>query len=229
MKALTHFIVFIFATAISVYFFSRADHMTLQGSLLLGLACGIGVAIVSIAADVFVRQHKAGNGLFTPTEEVWERVGNQIKTKMLHRMQYQQGVEDIRDFIKTYNYYMSRYPKIGLKDWPPFKAWYKDLVDRALARPDMYTLTNSDGTPYNKDADSFYDPDAPDWSLYDVWHGPYSDDEDEFDTDDDDDEFIEDPTKKSFAESAREGFWLGVGFNIGNQWLDGGDSGQSCS
>lgn len=85
-----------------------------------------------------------------------------------------------------------------------FRAWYKNKIDFMLQHPDICHLTmKEDGSPYDKEKDDLYDPNALDWELFD--EPRYYDDDDKIDC-------VED--------AAAEGFMMGVGMGVADDILD---------
>ena len=165
---------------------------------MLGFLTGI---IVFIYAEI-KRRRENGIDLFATLKSDPEKV----KADMLFIMQYGHS-GGISAALEEFNDIFRNYPQWRLQDWVVFRAWYKDLVDHALEHPDIYTLGTKDGSPYVKENDSLYDPEAPDWAQFDRKHY-YDEDEDDDDDNPDDDYGI---GRKKIRESASEGFWLGVG------------------
>ena len=85
-----------------------------------------------------------------------------------------------------------------------------------------------DGSPYDKDKDPLYDPDAPDWEQFDRPRYYYDeDDEDEDDEDDDnedEDNYEDDDFSDNKKDSASDWIYRGIGFGLANSILSGGAS-----
>ena len=106
------------------------------------------------------------------------------------------------------------YPQWQLEKWEVFRAWYKELIDHALENPEIYNLSMKDGSDYSKEKDPLYDPDAPDWELFD--RNRYSDEED----DEEDDDDYDDDTPKGKTE-AKDALMVGIGFGLANCIING--------
>lgn len=126
-----------------------------------------------------------------------------VKSDMLFIMQYGHH-KGIKGALNEFNDIFRNYPQWHLQDWVIFRAWYKDLVDHALKYPKIYIMKMKDGTPYDKDKDPLYDPDAPDWKQFD--RKRYYSDDDNDDT----------PNLKKAAE---DGFITGVGIGVADNIL----------
>lgn len=90
-----------------------------------------------------------------------------------------------------------------------FRAWYKHQIDYMAERPDIYRLSMSDGTPYDKNLDPYYDTNAPDWEQYD--RRSYSDTPDSDDYAD---------SRRDIKKAAEEGFYTGVGLGAISVFLN---------
>ncbi|MCX4289093.1 MAG: hypothetical protein OSJ46_06275 [Duncaniella sp.] len=119
-----------------------------------------------------------------------------VKEHMLFIMQFGH-TEGIKGALNEFNDIFRNYPQWELEKWEVFRAWYKDLIDRALENPEIYNLTMKDGSEYTKEADPLYDPDALSWEQFD--RKRYYDDDD----DDDDDDNNDTPDLKK---AAKDGF-----------------------
>lgn len=180
-------------------------------SLFIGVI--IGLMVFPIAE---IRRRKENNiDLFATLETNPEKV----KARMLMVMQF--GHEHgMVGALKEFNDIFRNYPQWELQNWEEFRAWYKYEIDHMLLYPDIYHLTiKGTGKPYNKEADPLYDPDAPDWALYDRDHTH----------DDEDDEDIFNDDKKDTSRSISESISLGIGIGFGNSIFGGSlfDSGNS--
>ncbi|MDE6468783.1 MAG: hypothetical protein K2L28_07805 [Muribaculaceae bacterium] len=69
--------------------------------------------------------------------------------------------------IKSLNTAFRIYPEWKLQKWDTFRAWYKAIIDFMTSQPHLYRLTIPGGMPYRKELDPLYDPEAPDWELFD--------------------------------------------------------------
>lgn len=216
--------IFLLFIALGIYFFAQDEKMSIIGAVFLG-------AIVGTLAFVFVVlligafreiKRRADNGIdLTATLETDPEA---VKSRMWVVMQF--GHEDgIKGALKEFNDIFRNYPQWELENWDVFRSWYKDLIDHALAHPDIYTLTDKfDGGPYSKMRDPLYDPKAPDWDQFAV---PVYDDEDDKDDKDDEDEDDTNNKQKGLFNSGAEalGFGMGLGLmgvSIGSSSSSGG-------
>lgn len=140
-----------------------------------------------------------------------------IKARMLFIMQYGHsgGVDGA---LKEFNDIFRNYPQWHFENWIVFRAWYKDLVDHALDKPEIYILKMKDGSEYSKENDQLYDPKAPDWAKFDRYHTYDIDDIDDDYPGDDDDIFDNEISKKRKA--PQEGLGLGMGLGISDNPVD---------
>lgn len=144
-----------------------------------------------------------------------------VKSHMLFVMQY--GHEGgIKGAFKEFNDIFRNYPQWRLQDWEVFRAWYKHEIDHMLKYPEIYVMgLGEDGTPYSKEEDGMYDPDAPDWAQFDRDRSYDYDDDDDGDDDDDDDNFDGPRDSRSeLRKAAEEGIMMGVGFGVANGILN---------
>lgn len=131
-----------------------------------------------------------------------------VKANMLFVMQFGNGggiVGQLKEFNETFRCY----PEWELEKWEVFQAWYKHQFDHMCQYPEIYGLRFKDGSPYDKEKDPLYNPDAPDWEQFDKID--YSEEED-------------DPyanSRKSLGEDAADGLAMGVGLGAGLSALDG--------
>ncbi|MBD5281601.1 MAG: hypothetical protein HDS33_01065 [Bacteroides sp.] len=158
--------IFLLFIGLGIYFSAQYEKMSIIGAVFLG-------AIVGALAFVFVVlligafreiKRRADNGIdLTATLETDPEA---VKSRMWVVMQF--GHEDgIKGALMEFNGIFRNYPQWELENWDMFRAWYKDMIDHALAHPDIYTLTDkSDGGPYSKMRDPLYDPKAPDWEQF---------------------------------------------------------------
>ena len=158
--------IFLLFIALGIYFAAQDEKMSIIGAVFLG-------AIVGALAFVFVVlligafreiKRRADNGIdLTATLETDPEA---VKSRMCVVMQF--GHKDgIKGALKEFNDIFRNYPQWELESWDMFRAWYKDMIDHALAHPDIYRLTDkTDGSPYVKELDPLYDPDAPDWEQF---------------------------------------------------------------
>ena len=100
----------------------------------------------------------------------------QARKELLWKMQHCQGPEEIN---AVFNFYFEH--EDDLRDYLPFKSWYKNFVDFAL---EAGIIRLKGGGEYNPKEDPLYDPNAADW--YDTYKIHYYDGDD-----DDDDDVLE--------------------------------------
>ena len=86
-----------------------------------------------------------------------------VKEHILFIMQYHGFEENLKELNDIFR----NYPQWEFDKWEVFRAWYKEQIDYMVKKPDIYRLTMKDGSPYDKDKDPLYDPNAPDWEQYD--------------------------------------------------------------
>ena len=147
-----------------------------------------------------------------------------VKEHMLFIMQYH-GVEEN---LKELNDIFRNYPQWELDKWEVFRAWYKDFIDHALEKPEIYNLTMNGGAEYSKESDPFYDPNAPDWEQFDRPRY-YYDEDDEDENDEDDDNYEDDDFSDNKKDSASDWIYRGIGFGLANSILSGGASSGSSN
>lgn len=203
-------------TAFIVYQFLNGGTSTgkIVTSIILGLIGGLCV----FAFAEIKRRKENGINLFATLETDPEKV----KAAMLYRMQWG-GEGGTKETLNQFNDIFRNYPQWELHNWEVFRAWYKDQIDCLIQYPEIITLTMKDGSPYDKDKDPLYDPDAPDWELFDRPHddSEYFYDEDDEEDDDDNDDFSD--NKK---DSASDWIYRGIGFGLVNSIFSGnGNSG----
>ncbi len=178
-------------------YFGRIDF-----GLVFLAALGTAIIFLIIAAVLgIVWRAKNGVDLLATLETDPEKV----KEHMLFIMQYH-GVEEN---LKELNDIFRNYPQWELQKWEVFRAWYKDLIDHAIENPVIYNLALKDGSEYRKELDPLYDPNAPDWELFDT-RPRYDDDDD----DDDDDYTDDDNDTPDLKKTAKDGFMMGIGAGI---------------
>ena len=108
----------------------------------------------------------------------------EVRRELLWKMKHWQGQEELDDIFRFYN----DHTDYDLKNYPPFKSWYKTHVDDWLKDG---CIRLKGGGEYKPEEDPLYDPDAPDW--YDTYDIRYIyDDEEEDDDDEDNDDCEED-------------------------------------
>ena len=89
-----------------------------------------------------------------------------------------------------------------------FRAWYKHEIDHMTDNPEIYSLSMTDGTPYDKERDPFYSPTAPDWAQFDRKH--YADEGGDADYRD---------NSRTLKKAAEEGFFTGIGLGVTDNFL----------
>lgn len=166
---------------------------------MLGLIAGVSVFLF---AEID-RRIDNGIDLFASLETDPEK----IKAHMLFIMQYGHS-EGISGALKEFNDIFRNYPQWRLENWEVFRAWYKDLIDRAIEKPEIYVMAMKDGSEYNKDIDPLYDPDAPDWEQYD---------RPRYDDNDVGEDYDDNPDLQNAAE---EGFYTGIGLGATGNCLN---------
>lgn len=147
-----------------------------------------------------------------------------VKEHMLYIMQYGH-VNGIVGALKEFNDIFRNYPQWELENWEVFRAWYKNEIDHMTSRPKIYHIKMKySGEPYSKEADPLYDPNAPDWSIYDREHHYYDDDDDDYDDDDDDDYGNTDKQSKA-SDALAVGMGIGIVNGLTGGSVFGGGSG----
>ena len=156
----------------------------------------------------------------------------ELHDKMLRYMNYvERG--GIKGALEGLNQMFRAYPEWDLHEWIPFKAGYKHEVDYMCQRPEIYGMSfKGDGSPYIKEKDSLYDPEAPDWEsmeeshLYDYLFPSYDDDDDDDDDYDDYDDYDDNYRDKEpdLKKAMKDGFAMGIGFGLANSILHGGNN-----
>lgn len=185
--------VFIITTCVLTCYLYSLDPSTPVQALLMGCISGGVLSLFVPCAYQIKWRHDNGVDLFATLETDEEK----LKEHMLFIMQYH-GIEEN---LKELNEILRNYPQWHLEDWVVFRSWYKAQIDHMVKYPEIYGLRiKGTGEPYSTDKDPLYDPEAPDWELYD--RPRYDDEED----DDNDDE----PPKISSA--AKDGLFFGIGF-----------------
>lgn len=148
-----------------------------------------------------------------------------VKEHMLFIMQYGHS-GGIKGALHEFNDIFRNYPQWELEKWEVFRAWYKQIIDHALANPEIYIMRMKDGSDYTKEQDPLYDPDAPDWEQFDRPRY-YYDEEDEGDEDDYDDDFSDNSNKKD--DSLSDWLYRGIGFGAANSIFSGNGNNGSGS
>lgn len=200
-------------------------------ALFCGTFCIILGYFISSAIDGYISSRHP-DFLYTTYEDLRKYASlrltrrEELQKTMLLKMQYMQ---DINDTCEELNKIFNANRSLKLTRWIVFRAWYKAQIDHMLKYPETYNLTLQ-GEPYSKDDDPLYDPNAPDWSLYDrkrEYYDDYSDDDDDYGDDDDeyyddddpdeddDDEFYDGIRRKRFRHAAEDGLAMGIGLGIG--------------
>lgn len=112
------------------------------------------------------RRKRLGIDLFA----VLEKDRRAVKDHMLFIMQFGHS-GGIKGALKEFNTIFRNYPQWHLENWEVFRAWYKHQIDHMVQYPKIYVMTmKKDGSPYSKEKDDLYDPDAPDWDQFDRIH-----------------------------------------------------------
>lgn len=200
---------YLFVSTIScVILYQFLEGGTLLEKIVTAITFGLitGVSVFPFAE--IKRRIDNGIDIFATLESDPEKV----KAHMLFIMQYGH-YKGIAGALKEFNDIFRNYPQWRLGDWEVFRAWYKDLIDRALKNPEIYVLTMKDGSEYNKDIDPLYDPEAPDWEQYDR---QYSYDNDE----DNDKEDYYDGDNSDLQNVAEESFYTGIGLGATDNCLN---------
>lgn len=215
MKKKLTWCVFIVSTCIlTVYLYNLDPTTPIQAFF---TACFISGALALIVPCIYQIKWRHDNGvdLFATLETDEEK----LKEHMLFIMQYHGVEENLKELSDIFR----NYPQWELQKWEVFRAWYKDQIDHMEKFPEIYNLTmKSDGSPYSKDKDPLYDPEAPDWALFDRVRN-YEDEEDD-DKEDNDDDFEDyGNTDKKIDVGSAIAFGIGLGAGLG---IGGGDS--SC-
>lgn len=175
-----------------------------------GMVCGFITVMLVSAVLEFKRRRDNGIDLFATLETDEEK----LKAHMLFVMQWGNG-GGIKGQLKEFGDIFRNYPQWNLTEWEVFRAWYKEQIDFMCEHRDVFSMTmKNDGTPYEKNKDPLYDPDAPDWAQYDREY-----------YDDDDDDYIDrhpryDKNDRRFSDALS----VGIGFAIGNIIIGGGGS-----
>lgn len=215
MKKILTWAVFIVSICIfTVYFYNLDPSTPFQAFF---AACFVSGALALIVPCIYQIKWRKDNGvdLFATLETDEEK----LKAHMLFIMQYH-GIEEN---LKELNDIFRNYPQWELQNWEVFRSWYKDQVDHMLKYPEIYNLTmKADGSPYSKEKDSLYDPDALDWELFDRDHSD--------DAADDDDDF-DDADQHDKRSGAGDALAIGMGIGIvtgitGNSLFGGGSGGN---
>ena len=170
----------------------------------------ITLLVIVAVMDIIWRARNGVDLLATP-----EADREKVKEHMLFIMQY--GHPDgIKGALSEFNDIFRNYPQWELEKWEVFQAWYKQLIDRAIEKPEIYNLKMKDGSDYNKEQDPLYDPDAPNWEQFD--RPCYYEDEEDDEDDDDDDDYT--ATDNKYRKSAEEGFYTGLGLGATDNFLN---------
>ena len=212
------YIIWSISIILGYYLAFQESNLTIVEMLVLGLIGSAFNAFILFVAVGVVQEYKRRKKLGIDMHAKLEIDPEKVKEHMLFIMQYH-GVEEN---LKELNDIFRNYPQWELDKWEVFRAWYKDFIDHALEKPEIYNLMMNGGAEYSKESDSFYDPDAPDWEQFDRPRYYYDDDDE--DDDDEDDDFSD--NKK---DSASDWIYRGIGFGLANSILSGGASSGSSS
>lgn len=184
----------------------------------MSLICMIATWVIIIGIKQVIWRYKNGVDLWATLETDPEKV----KEHMLFIMQYGH-TGGIVGALNEFNDIFRNYPQWELKNWEVFKAWYKAEIDYMIKYPKIYGMTMKyDGSPYSKEKDPLYDPNAPDWALYDRDRSLEDYDYDEDSEDYDDSEDDNDNKRPSLREAAKNGFYMGLGFGAVNNIFGNG-------
>ena len=217
MKKVLTWAVFVISTWIFYIYLYRSDPSTPFQAFFTACTCGAATSLIVPCIYQIKWRYDNGVDLLATLETDPEKV----KAHMLHIMQW--GHEHgMVGALKEFNDIFRNYPQWDLSDWEVFRAWYKHEIDHMTQRPEIYHLTMKvDGSPYSKEADPLYDPDAPDWELFDR---DRSHDFDDDDFDEEDDGYDDYGEKRESGSSAGDAFAIGIGIGAGSALCNGGDS-----
>ena len=182
-RDITFYLLAAFIVAGWIYAFYVMEGGFHFSSLLMVAFCSFCTLLLIPAIMAIVGRIKNGVNLFATLESDPEVV----KAQMLVTMQYGHH-KGIKGALKEFNEIFRNYPQWHLEDWEVFRAWYKNIIDCALANPEIYSLHSVGGAPYYKESDPLYDPNAPDWEQFDRVRNYDDEEEDDIDDDDDDDD-----------------------------------------
>ncbi|MDE6810891.1 MAG: hypothetical protein K2J15_00920, partial [Muribaculaceae bacterium] len=171
--------------------------------LVLGLMGSAFNAFILFVAVGAVQEYKRRKRLGIDMHAKLESDPEKVKAHMLYIMQYGH-FHGIKAALEEFNDIFRNYPQWELEKWEVFRAWYKELIDHALEKPEIYILRMKDGSPYEINKDPLYDPNATDWEQFD--RPRHYDDDDDKDDDDYDD--FSDNKKDSLS----DWFYRGIGF-----------------
>ncbi|MDE6072614.1 MAG: hypothetical protein K2G53_08710 [Muribaculaceae bacterium] len=210
------YIIWSISIILGYYLAFQESNLTIVEMLVLGLIGSAFNAFILFVAVGVVQEYKRRKKLGIDMHAKLEIDPEKVKAAMLYRMQWG-GEGGIKETLNQFNENFHNYPQWELHNWEVFRAWYKDQIDQAIKFPEIYELRMKDGSPYDKDKDPLYDPDAPDWEQFDRPRYYYDDD-------DEDDDFSD--NKK---DSASDWIYRGIGFGLANSILSGGASSGSSS
>ena len=167
------------------------------------------IATMGMIACIRVLKWRYENGVdLFATLETDKRT---VKDHMMFIMQHGH-TEGIVGAFKEFNDIFRNYPQWRLQDWVVFRSWYKDQIDYMYAEPNIYRMSMKyDDSPYSKEKDHLYDPDAPAWETFKE-HRVYEDD------DDDSDDYGD--GSYSIRKSAEEGAEMGIGIGVADSVSD---------
>lgn len=188
--------IFIACVMAGVYVATFEKDLSFLETVVFGIIVGVVLYIflllfIGSAAEI-IRRKKYGIDMSATLKIDPE----EVKSDMLFIMQHGHH-KGIKGALDEFNDIFRNYPQWRLQDWDVFRAWYKNLIDHAIENLDIYILDMKDGSPYSKEADHLYDPNAPDWEQFD--RKRYYDDDDYRDD------------RSSIREAAEEGFYTGLG------------------
>lgn len=201
-------VIFIISTCISTVCFYCIDPTVPYQAFFAGCLLSVMPALI-IPHQYYKLKWRYENGvdLFATLETDPERV----KARMLHIMQWGHDA-GIVGAIQEFSFIFRNYPQWHLSKWEVFRAWYKDQIDHMVKYPNVYNLTMKDGSPYIKENDPLYDPNALDWEQFDRDHS--YEQYDDSNNDDDLDKYENKETDVSDAIA------FGIGFGIADNILN---------
>jgi hypothetical protein len=165
MKDSTAFRIWWITTLLTVVFMIVFMHEPWYVVIVASAIMGYCVSGACIAIAEIIRRKRLGIDQFATLMQSEK----EVKASMLVDMQFghHKGIEGA---FKEFNDIFRNYPQWHLEDWEVFRAWYKHQIDHMVQHPDIYGLKMKDGSPYSKEKDNLYDPDAPDWEQFDRIH-----------------------------------------------------------
>ncbi|MDE7396419.1 MAG: hypothetical protein K2M98_01690 [Muribaculum sp.] len=161
-------------------------NLSILGVVVLGIVYSIFFAIILHGVIGGIQEYKRRKELGIDLDAKLEDDPEKVKEHMLFIMQFGHR-EGIVGMFNEFNTIFRNYPQWELQNWDVFRSWYKAQIDHMVARPNIYGMTiKEDGSPYSKEKDPLYDPDAFDWYQFKESHfHNYDDDDDNYYDDDD--------------------------------------------